>query len=104
MVVNYDEYGKVVCAALFHDNCIYMSYKGHYAIFPMEPNGVLRNAFQGFVTENGYYVDRKFGLLIAKHFDQIDTKYPPLDSLNSEDLKKENIKVLKYVKDIKYKN
>ena len=103
MTIDYNEYGKIVCAALFHNNCIYMSEKGHHAIFPMEPIGVLRNAMQGFVTENGYFVDRKVGLSIAEHFNQIDTKYPPIDRLNSEDIKKENLKILQRVKSYSYK-
>ena len=48
MKIRLDEYGKIICAALLYDNCIYMSKKGHYAIFPMEEIGVLRNAIQGF--------------------------------------------------------
>ena len=97
-----EEYGRIVCAALLHNNCIYMSKKGHYAIFPMEPIGVLRKAKQGFVTENGYFVDRKLGLSIAEYFNQINTKYFPKEILVSEDLKKENLKVLKHVKDYRY--
>ena len=81
-----------------------MSKKGHYAIFPMEPIGVLRNALQGFVTENGYFVDRKTGLLIAEYFNQINIKHSPIDELMSEDLKEDNLKVLKYVKEFTYKN
>ena len=65
--INPEEYGRIVSAALLHNNCIYMSRKGHYDIFTMEPIGVLRNASQGFVTEYGYFVDRKTGLLIAKY-------------------------------------
>ena len=101
--INPEEYGRIVSAALLHDNCIYMSRKGHYDIFTMEPIGVLRNASQGFVTEYGYFVDRKTGLLIAKYYNQIESKYPPLDSLNSEDLKKENIPVLRRINKYTYK-
>ncbi len=100
---DYEEYGRIVCAALLHNNCIYMSYKGHYAIFPMEPIGVLRNAKQGFVTENGYFVDRVLGLDIAKYYNQINIKHNPQDELMSEDLKKDDIKVLKYVKGKTYR-
>ena len=103
MTIDFEEYGRIICAALLHNNCIYMSKKGHYAIFPMEPIGVLRSATQGFVTENGFFVDREAGLLIAEHFDQIDIKHPPIDKLMSEDLKKEDIKVLKRVKGFTYK-
>ena len=100
---NPEEYGKIVCAALLHENCIYMGREGHYVIFPMEPIGVLRCAPQGFVTENGYFVDRYTGLYIAEYYDQIEYKYNPKDRLVSEDLKKEDIKVLRYLPDYKYK-
>ena len=103
MTIDYDKYGKIICAALLHNNCIYMSKKGHHAIFPMEPIGVLRNAVQGFVTENGYFVDREIGLSIAEYFNQINIKYPPIDRLLSEDLKKDNSRVLRRVKDYSYK-
>ena len=96
-------YGRIVCAALLHNNCIYMGKKGHHVIFPMEPLGVLRCAKQGFVTEYGYFVDRETGLCIATYFNQIDEKYSPKDKLVSEDLKKDNIKVLKYIKEYSYK-
>ena len=102
--IEYEKYGRVVCAALLHDDCIYSSYLGHYAIFPMEQIGVLRNAKQGFLTENGFFVDRILGLEIAKYYDQIDYKYPPLSSLNSEDLRKDNLQVLKRVKKYSYKH
>ncbi len=103
MDIDFEEYGRIICAALLHDECIYMSKKGHYAIFPMEPIGVLRNAIQGFVTENGYFVARNLGLSIAIYFNQIDIKHPPIDILLSEDLKKEKLKILKRVKKYSYK-
>ena len=103
MTIDYEKYGRIICAALLHNNCIYMSKKGHYAIFPMEPIGVLRQAIQGFVTENGYFVDRELGLSIAEYYNQINTKYPPIDRLLSEDLKKEDLKILKRVKSYSYK-
>ncbi len=98
-----EEYGRIVCAALVHNNCIYMGREGHHVIFPMEQIGVLRSAKQGFVTENGYFVDRFTALYIAEYFDQIDNKYNPKDRLVSEDLKKEDVKVLRYIKDYNYK-
>ena len=103
MTIDYEKYGRVICAALLHNNCIYMSKKGHHAIFPMEPIGVLRKAIQGFVTENGYFVDRELGLSIAEYFNQINIKHPPTDKLMSEDLKKEDLKILKRVKSYLYK-
>jgi len=103
VTIDYEKYGRIICAALLHNNCIYMSKKGHYAIFPMEPIRVLRKAIQGFVTENGYFVDRELGLSIAEYFNQINIKHPPIDKLMSEDLKKEDLKILKRVKSYLYK-
>lgn len=103
MFINPKLYGRIVCAALLHNNCIYMGVEGHHVIFPMEPLGVLRCAKQGFVTEYGYFVDRKIGLYVAKYFNQINVKYHPKDKLLSEDLKKENIKILKHIKEYSYK-
>ena len=103
MIIDPKKYGRIVCAALLHDNCIYMGKEGHHVIFPMEPLGVLRCAKQGFVTEYGYFVDRETGLYIAKYFNQINKKYNPKDKLVSEDLKKENVKVLRYIKEYSYK-
>ncbi len=103
MNINPESYGRIVGAALLHNDCIYIGKEGHHVIFTMEPLGVLRTAKQGFVTEYGYFVNRETGLYIAKYFDQIATKYNPQDSLVSEDLKKEDLKVLKYVKKYSYK-
>lgn len=103
MSIEPETYGRIVSAALLHNNCIYMGKEGHHVIFQMEEIGVLRSAKQGFVTEYGYFVDRKTGLYIANYFDQINTKYNPKDRLVSEDLKKENIKVLQYIKGYSYK-
>ena len=102
-MINPELYGRIVCAALLHNNCIYMGREGHYIIFPMESLGVLRCAKQGFVTENGYFVDREMGLDIAEYYNQINIKHNPKDRLVSEDLKKENIKVLKYIDGYSYK-
>ncbi len=88
-----EKYGRVVCAALLNNNCIYMGREGHHIIFSMEPIGILRSAKQGFVTEKGYFVDRELGLQIATFYDQIEHKYNPLDKLVSEDLKKQNLQV-----------
>ena len=68
-----------------------------------EEIGVLRTAPHGFVTENGYFVDRDLGLLIAKYYNQIEYKYNPQDKLLSEDLNKENLKVLKRINKYSYK-
>jgi len=90
-------YGRI------HNDCIYMGMEGHHVIFSMETLGVLRHAKQGFVTEYGYFVDRETGLYIAQYFNQINKKYNPKDRLLSEDLKKENIRVLKYIKEYNYR-
>lgn len=103
MEIEPELYGKIVSAALLKDNCIYMAGEGHHAIFTMEPLGVLKSAKQGFVTEYGYFVNRETTLYIAEYFDQVDTKYNPQDRLVSEDLKKEDLKVLRYVKKYSYK-
>ena len=103
MNVNPESYGRIVSAALLQDNCIYIGREGHHAIFTMEPLGVLKSAKQGFVTEYGYFINRETALYIAEYFDQVDTKYNPQDKLVSEDLKKEDLKVLRYVKKYSYK-
>ena len=102
MNINIGDYGKIVCAALLHNNCIYMGRNGHHEIFTMEPIGVLRTAEQGFITENGYFVNRELGLSIALYHNQINEKNNPKDKLVSEDLKKENLKVKKR-KDYQYR-
>lgn len=96
-------YGRVVCAALLHNDCIYMGREGHHVMFPMEPIGVLRCAKQGFVTEFGYFVDRVTGLVIAEYYDQIWHKHTPKDQLMSEDLKKDGIMVLRHIEGYTYK-
>lgn len=95
-------YGKIVCAALYKNNTIYMG-DAHYQIFPLEPIGILRDAVQGFVTENGYFVDRNVGLQIAIYYNQIESKHGSSNELYSEDLKKEGIILLKRLKDVEYK-
>jgi len=103
MFINPEIYGRIVSAALLHNNCIYVGRDGHHVIFSMEPKGILKCAKQGFVTEYGYFVDRKLGLYIATYFKQINIKHNPQNKLVSEDLKKENIKILKYIKEYNYK-
>lgn len=98
-----DLYGRIVCAALLHNDCIYMGRAGHHVIFPMEPLGVLRCAKQGFVTEYGYFVDRVTGLVIAEYYDQIWHKHSPKDKLMSEDIRKEGLDILVYRNEYSYK-
>ena len=98
-----EKYGKIVYPAILYNNCIYMSYKGHYDILTMEDIGVLKKGQQGFVTENGYFVDRELGLSIAKYYEQIECKYNPKNELLSEDLKKEDLKLLRKIDKYSYK-
>lgn len=100
--LNYEVYGKIVCAALLKDNKIYYTFKNHGTIFTLEEKGVLRNSIQGFITEKGYFVDRILGLEIAFHYNQIEYKHSGLNELFSEDLKQENNQVLIYQKKYKY--
>ncbi len=100
--LDYNLYGKIVCAALLKDNKIYYTFKNHGTIFTLEEKGVLRNSIQGFITEKGYFVDRKVGLEIAFHYNQIEYKHSGLNELFSEDLKQENNQVLVYQKKYKY--
>ena len=54
--------------------------------FKQRPKGELRDAVQGFVTEDNFFVDRKEALVIAEYFNQIKFKHEPKDELLSEDL------------------
>lgn len=96
------EYGKIISSALLHNNTIYYTYMSHGTIFALEEKGVLKHAIQGFITENGYFVDRILGLEIARYYNQIEYKHMPLNELFSEDLKKEYIPVKTYQKEYKY--
>lgn len=78
-------YGKIVSAALRNNNKIYKG-KTHAQCFLAEPYGVLRCAEQGFVTEKGIFVSRRKALKIAKHYNQIKYKHPPMNQLLSEDI------------------
>ena len=100
--LDYNLYGKIVCAVLLKDNKIYYTFKNHGTIFTLEEKGVLRNSIQGFITEKGYFVDRKVGLVIAFHHNQTEYKHSGLNELFSEDLKQENNQVLVYQKKYKY--
>lgn len=95
--LDYESYGRIVCAALLKDNKIYYTFKNHGTIFTLEEKGVLRSSIQGFITEKGYFVDRKVGLEIAFHYNQIEYKHSGLNELFSEDLNKKIIKYL-YIK------
>ena len=79
------KYGKITHSALRKNKMIYIG-KRHSDIFLQAPMGELRNAEQGFLTENHKFVNRKVGLKIAKHYNQIINKTPPKDVLFSEDM------------------
>lgn len=78
-------YGKIETAALRNNHKIYRG-KNHAQCFLAEPYGVLRYAEQGFITEKGVFVNRRKAYKIAKHYNQIKFKHPPLKQLLSEDL------------------
>lgn len=79
------KYGRIVASALRLNDKLYKG-KTHAECFVQEPKGVLRLAEQGFITDNGIFVDRKQALKIAKHYKQIKKKHPPKNILMSEDL------------------
>lgn len=79
------KYGRIIAAAIRKDNVIYKG-KTHSDCLIQRPKGELRNAEQGFLTENNIFVDRKVALKIAKHYKQILYKHPPKNILFSEDL------------------
>ena len=58
----------------------------HCDIFKQEPIGVLCNAEQGFITDDGIYLDRYEALTVASKCNQLIYKHPPYDRLLSEDL------------------
>ena len=78
-------YGKIEAAALRNEHKIYKG-KTHAQCFIQEPYGVLRLAEQGFLTEKGVFVGRRKAYRIAKHYNQIKYKHPPMKQLLSEDL------------------
>ena len=87
--MNFEEYGPIMYAALKLNNTVY-SGKTHAYCFEIIgrkkiPYEELKNVEQGFLTENGKFVDRKLGLKIAEHFNQIKTKHPSENELYSED-------------------
>lgn len=78
-------FGKIKCAALKKNHKIYYG-KTHSDCFIQAPKGVLVDAEQGFLTDKGKFVNRKLALRIARHYNQIKFKHPPLDKLLSEDI------------------
>lgn len=82
---SYDELGRIECSAIKKDDFISCG-ANHSDCLKMAPRGYLQNGEQGFLTERGFFVDRVLGLEIAKYYNQIKKKHPPLDELLSEDL------------------
>ena len=87
--MNFEEYGSIISAALKLNNVIYTGKTHAHCFEAMHKKKVpyeeLKNVEQGFLTENGKFVDRKLALEIAKHFNQIKVKHPSEDELYSED-------------------
>ena len=87
--MNFKEYGHIMCAALKLNNTIYTGETHAHCFEVMHKKKVpyeeLKNVEQGFLTENGKFVDRKLAVEIAKYFNQIKVKHPPEDELYSED-------------------
>lgn len=80
------DYKPIKCAALRKNDHIYIG-KRHCDCFIQEPKGYLVNAEQGFVTEDGVFVDRRLAFIIADHYGQIREKRITSDfELYSEDL------------------
>lgn len=79
------KYGKIRSSAVRKSGVVYIG-KTHTDCLIQKPLGVLKNAEQGFITENNIFVNRKLALKIAKHYKQIKYKHPPYDQLMSEDL------------------
>ena len=78
-------YKPIKCAALRKGNKIYIG-KCHADCFIQESKGILRDAEQGFITEDNVFVSRKLALQIANYYNQIICKHSPEDELFSEDL------------------
>ena len=67
------------------NNMLYIG-ANHAECLKKAPKGMLKNAEQGFLTDNQIFVDRKLALKIAKHYKQIIKKHPPYNELMSEDM------------------
>lgn len=81
---------RIKCAAVLKDGVVYRCLRHSYTELmrtnPEAPEDVLRHSEQGFVTEDGRFVDREEGLLIAMASNQIHHKHPNIHELFSEDL------------------
>jgi hypothetical protein len=74
------------CAAIKQGSSIYIG-QSHSEIFSNTfPLGCLRNAEQGFVTDDGVFVNRAEALVIALQCNQIKHKHGSPSELYSEDL------------------
>lgn len=80
----------IILAAIKKDNIVYVG-KNHAECFTQEPKGALRDAEQGFVTDDGDFLDRTQALEYAYSNHQISKELylerkQSLNELFSEDL------------------
>lgn len=71
---------KIKCAAIQAKSGQVFEGKSHAAIFISQPKGLLKGAEQGFVTENGEFVDRYEAAEIAFKAGQTKKLESPLFS------------------------
>lgn len=89
----------IICAAVLYSNGKVFVGRAHYECFRAAHDAntyafakgyeeeMAREVEQGFVTSERRFVGRRLALEIATANGQVVTKRPPLDELNSEDLK-----------------
>lgn len=83
-------HGKIKSSAVKLNNVIYTG-RHHIDCFVLMLQNYkisqeeVMKAEQGFLTENGFFVNREQALEIAKHFNQIKVKHPSENELYSED-------------------
>jgi len=74
-------------AAIRKDSIVYVGYRHHNCIAVMVECGITsRDSIQGFVDNDGVFLDRYEALLVAMDAKQIIKKHSPKDRLTSEDL------------------
>ncbi len=56
--MDFERYGKIKCASLRLGDKIYIG-ETHAHCFAQDKTGILRNAEQGFLTENGFLLIEK---------------------------------------------
>jgi hypothetical protein len=81
---------KIAHAAIKKDGIVYVGKRHHNCIRTMADCGlslpVTKGAIQGFVTDEGAFVDRKEAFVIASNANQIIEKHGGKDELYSEDI------------------